>query len=75
MDELNNVLEEIKKKEVDMGIRIATLKAEVKNLKSELKDCANELCLKCGSYKTQHLGSCDGCRWLPVRRMVIHDDD
>ena len=26
-------------------------------------DCRNELCLKCGRYKTAHEGSCDGCRW------------
>lgn len=26
-------------------------------------DCRNELCYKCGEYKTAHLGSCDGCRW------------
>lgn len=30
---------------------------------SDFKDCRNELCLKCGQYKTAHLGSCDGCRW------------
>lgn len=29
----------------------------------ELKDLRNELCNKCGKYKTAHLGSCDGCRW------------
>ena len=29
----------------------------------DLKDCRNELCYKCGEYKTAHLGSCDGCRW------------
>lgn len=23
----------------------------------------NELCLKCGRYKTAHEGSCEGCRW------------
>lgn len=34
-----------------------------KSLKENLKDCRNELCLKCGEYKTRHLGSCDGCRW------------
>lgn len=28
-----------------------------------LKDCRNELCLKCGNYKRAHLGACDGCRW------------
>lgn len=28
-----------------------------------LKDCRNELCLKCGNYKQAHNGACDGCRW------------
>lgn len=38
----------------------------------ELKDCVNELCLKCGDYKEEHLGACDGCRWKEVRHR--HDD-
>ena len=29
----------------------------------DFRDCCNELCLKCGQYKTKHLGSCNGCRW------------
>lgn len=29
----------------------------------DLKDCRNELCLKCGFYKLAHKGACDGCRW------------
>lgn len=29
----------------------------------DFRDCRNELCLRCGEYKTRHLGSCDGCRW------------
>ena len=32
-------------------------------LSTDLADCINELCLKCGKYHTAHLGSCDGCRW------------
>ena len=32
-------------------------------LKRNLKDCRNELCLRCGDYKMQHKGACDGCRW------------
>jgi hypothetical protein len=39
------------------------LKIRVESLKADLKDCRNELCLRCGEYKTAHLGSCDGCRW------------
>lgn len=30
------------------------------NLFRELK---NELCWRCGKYKDQHLGACDGCKW------------
>ena len=32
----------------------------------DLRDCRNELCLRCGSYKQKHLGACDGCRWKEV---------
>jgi hypothetical protein len=28
-----------------------------------IADLRNELCLKCGKYKTAHEGSCEGCRW------------
>lgn len=30
---------------------------------SVFRDCRNELCLKCGSYKQAHKGACEGCRW------------
>ncbi len=42
---------------------VDSLKARVESLKTDLKDCRNELCLRCGQYKTAHLGSCNGCRW------------
>ena len=32
-------------------------------LQKSLNDCWNELCQKCGEYKQQHNGACDGCRW------------
>lgn len=37
--------------------------SEVERLKRELRDCRNELCLKCGDYKDAYRGACDGCRW------------
>ena len=40
----------------------------VQDPEGELKDCVNELCLQCGSYKHEHEGACDGCRWLKIRR-------
>lgn len=33
---------------------------------SDFRDCRNELCLRCGQYKTSHLGSCKGCRWEKI---------
>ena len=60
MDEFNKILEDIKKRDVDMMIRIEGLKAD-------LHDCVNELCLRCGRYRQEHLGACDGCRWKKVR--------
>ena len=45
-----------------VGLNSKLLK-ELNSTKAELKTCINELCLKCGEYRTAHLGSCDGCRW------------
>ena len=36
---------------------------EISELQDQLNTCRNELCLRCGQYKTKHLGSCEGCRW------------
>ena len=37
------------------------LKDKIKRLQSELKNCRNELCLKCGNYHESYAGACDGC--------------
>jgi len=34
---------------------------------ANLKDCVNELCLKCGSYHEAYAGACDGCRWKEIK--------
>lgn len=39
------------------------LAKEILRLSRDLKDCRNELCLRCGDYKQAHKGACDGCRW------------
>ena len=67
MNELDKVLEDIKQREIDMGIQLANLQADRDNIRSDLHDCVNELCLKCGQYREAHLGACDGCRWLAVK--------
>jgi hypothetical protein len=56
-------LPEIPDKSMDSLTRFTVQDAE-----SELKDCVNELCLQCGKYHDEHLGACDGCRWLTQRR-------
>lgn len=43
------------------------LRREIERLATDLKDCRNELCLKCGAYLKRHLGTCDGCRWKETR--------
>ena len=40
---------------------------DVAGMESDLRDCVNELCLRCGSYLEEHLGACDSCRWKEVR--------
>lgn len=36
---------------------------KIVKLQKELKQCRNELCLKCGDYRNAHLGVCDDCRY------------
>ena len=47
--------------------RICALEAAAGRFKGELKACANELCLKCGSYRYEHEGACSDCRFLKCR--------
>ena len=68
MNELDEMLERFKQKEIDAGIQIANLQAELKSIRTEYRDCVNELCLNCGAYHREHEGACDGCRWLMPRR-------
>ena len=37
--------------------------AQIFRLRKELKNCRNELCLKCGNYREAHNGACDDCRY------------
>lgn len=47
--------------------RVMMLETQLRELKTNLKDCVNELCYQCGQYRHEHLGACDGCRWKPFR--------
>lgn len=42
-------------------------KREIDQMERNLKDCVNELCLKCGNYHEAYVGACDGCRWKTVK--------
>jgi hypothetical protein len=39
----------------------------IEKYKRQLKDCVNELCYRCGDYKEEHLGRCNGCKWRVIR--------
>lgn len=39
------------------------LKDKIRRLQSELKNCRNEFCLKCGNYHQSYAGACDWCRY------------
>ena len=62
MDELIDRLMRYSEKAIADALDPDFAKA-VTQVRSELYNCKNELCYKCGEYKTAHLGSCDGCRW------------
>lgn len=54
--------------EIDsLKIKMAGIVAENGRLRQVAKECANELCYRCGEYQREHLGACSGCRWLEVR--------
>lgn len=40
---------------------------QVMEMETDLHDSVNELCLKCGNYREEHNGACNGCRWLEKR--------
>ena len=52
----------------DLLLHVHEREAYIDRLRSEFKTCVNELCLQCGQYKAEHLGSCDGCRWQKPRK-------
>ena len=52
---------------LDVSMHVMSLISEITGAESDLHDCVNELCLKCGSYHESYAGSCDGCRWKTVK--------
>ena len=69
-DALSAVTQELVKDQLDMlkiSEKMMELISIVGEIESDLHDCVNELCLKCGSYHEAYLGACDGCRWKAVK--------
>ena len=67
---LNTLTRTLAADPIDLGkasVALAELICIVSKTESDLKDCVNELCLKCGSYHESYLGACDGCRWKAVK--------
>ena len=46
-----------------LRMALASACKERDELKKELQAMRNELCCKCGKYREEHNGACDGCRW------------
>ena len=53
--------------DMKLSTDMSALIALVGNTESDLHDCVNEMCYLCGNYKTEHMGSCNGCRWKAVK--------
>lgn len=51
----------------DVSMHAMNLISEITNTESELHDCVNFLCFKCGAYEREHLGACDLCKWKAVK--------
>lgn len=62
----NNVICWMKLPEIPEGE--IPMRMYVQDAEGELRDCVNELCLKCGTYTREYLGACGDCRWLNVRK-------
>ena len=55
---------------------ILEIQAENMRLTRDLRECRNEMCLRCGDYKRRHVGACDDCRWYegkPKNTETYHD--
>ena len=73
LNDARQKLEETRQALSTATIHLMSASQMKESLKITLKDCVNELCLKCGSYLEEHLGACDGCRWKPIRHGDFND--
>ena len=70
IEELKNIKNVLLKCQKDFEcatVELEMVRKQNEKLLVSLKDCANELCQKCGQYVNDHLGSCDKCKWKNVK--------
>lgn len=68
--ELKNVkqsLINLQKAHQCLEIELHMVRNQNDRLLTSLKNCANELCNKCGKHVNDHLGACDSCKWKDVK--------
>ena len=51
----------------EISLHAMSLVSVIQTAESDLRDCVNELCYQCGSYREAHNGVCNGCRWLTLK--------
>ena len=69
-DAMNALVQDLVNVPIDVpktSCHLTDLICIVDSTESDLRDCVNELCLKCGNYREEHLGACNGCRWKEVK--------
>ena len=71
MSEYTNIVSDLEEKVkilILCGDRESQITQIMYKASKALKDCRNELCLKCRNYRQAHHGACDGCRWRDIGR-------
>ena len=68
LEHIDAVIERLEEIVEEQEERIAIMsegkdEEKIHRLQRELRNCRNELCLKCGLYHRAHEGVCNGCRY------------
>ena len=58
---------EVEKERDDLRSKLIVAQTDLAYVKSLLQEAGNELCYKCGDYRMEHEGACNGCRWRYVK--------
>jgi hypothetical protein len=69
-DAMNALVQDLVNSPIDLPTisgHLTELICIVDSTESDLRDCVNEMCLRCGKYREEHLGACNGCRWKEVK--------